>query len=169
MWTCFSLNWATVDALFVRLSEMGEREICRHRSTFSEQLDRREENPGVPQRESHLLSQGAAWTHPQRPAGSSHRLHLAGMVRRPPQAQSRTDGRGRREDGGNRNRKRDLERFWDRSGRLFFFFFSNMEMTQCEEEDRTLTQKDGWAGSLSSARSEREEKRGCWMIKPNGS
>lgn len=39
-----------------------------------------------------------------------------------------------------------------------------MEMTQCEEEDRTRTQKDGWAGSLSSTRSEREEKRGWWLI-----
>lgn len=126
-----------------------------------------EEDPGVSHRESHLLALGVARTQPsaacwQQPRG----YDLAGMVRGAPQAQSRTepgsgtDERDRWERGGNNNRKR----FWDRSGRLFFFFFvplfSDVETTQCEEEDRSRqdTETERQAGVLSSTRSEREVK-----------
>lgn len=53
---------------------------------------------------------------------------------------------------------RGSERFWDSSGRLFFFLvplFFNVERTQCEEEDRSGqdTKTERQTEILSSTRS----------------
>lgn len=110
---------------FIRLSKDGRKGGTQTKKHILSATGG-EEDPGVSHRESHLLAWGVARTQPSAACWQQpRRYHLAGMVKGAPQAQSKsgpgsgTDERDRWERGGNNNQKR----FWDRSGRLFFFFF----------------------------------------------
>lgn len=65
---------------------------------------------------------------------------MAGTARGASQAQSRTDTRGRWERGGDKTREEILGQKW----KTFFFvpLFSDVETTQCEEEDRSRQDTD---------------------------
>lgn len=117
-----------------------------------------------------VLSQRQTWTLPL--DSGSRLLALRPRVALTP---SRTGpvrwGRCRQEDGQKGRAhgdhedttiRRRLEGRWVRSGRLFFFvpLFFDVEITQCEEEDRSRqdTETKRQTDVLSSTRSEREKK-----------
>lgn len=147
--------------------KMGERGVHRHRSTFSEPPEGRKTPVSPTERATCSLE---AWPghNPQRPAGSSHAVTIWLVwwkeLHRPRASRGQAAGRTKGTDGSvegtitGRDFGAGVEDFF------FFFFpvplFSDVETTQCEEEDRSRqdTETDRGAGVLSSTRSERVVK-----------
>lgn len=148
--------------LFIRLSKMGERVIHRHQTTFLEPLDQRKILVSPTGRATCSLW---AWPNhnPQRPAGSSHAVTI--WLVRQEEHQRLRPGRTQGADGNvvgtiiGRDFGTEVEDFF------FVPLFSNVETTQCEEEDRSRqdTETDRQTSILSSTRPEREAEK-HWLI-----
>lgn len=149
--------------LFIRLSEMGERMIHRHQTTLLEPLDQRKILVSPTGRATCSLWAGPNHN-PRRPAGSSHAV-VIWLVRQEERHRPRA-GRTQGTDGNvvgtiiGRDFGTEVED-------SFFFvpLFSNVETTQCEEEDRSRqdTETDRQMSILSSTSSEREVEK-HWLI-----